>query len=257
MVTCAVTITTVSPSAKPTASQTTGPKADLEAGPLRYDGYFGGLRVADVTLTLDSDTQAYETHMEIEARGVLGWFYTWRGELQAAGTLRGDRTPAPRSFVRSWEDETDKGATIITYDPDSGIAQGVEDGDPQEQVPARLRHDVVDPLATLVAMRRMALDNRSGAVQFPVYDGKRRLDLHATLREPVQVDITGTVVRAIPVEATIEPVAGFSDRQRDGWRQTTLHVLFSADDRALPLQIRVHSPVGTAVMNLSCIATCV
>lgn len=230
--------------------------AELATGPLHYDGHFGGLRVADVTLSLAGGEASYETRMEIDARGVLGWFYTWHGELRASGALAHGRKPEPRSFVRSWEDTSDQGATVITYD-DSGVALGIEDGQPQDQVPPHLRRNVLDPLAALVEMRRLVLLDRMGPARFPIYDGKRRLDLLAEIGAPKTVDLRGVSVEVVPVRAAIEPQAGFSDRQREGWQASTLYVLFTDDDRALPVQIRVHSPVGTAVMSLSCVETCV
>ncbi len=237
------------------ASRTGVPtSSDTEPGPtapLRYDGHFGGLRVADIELTLGDSGAAYDTRMIIDAEGVIGWFYTWHGELRASGTLDDDQGPRPQAFRRSWQDSEDQGATVVTYD-DSGVAQGIEDGEPQDKVPETLRSDVLDPLATLMAMRRMVLDDRRGDARFPVYDGKRRLDLRADIGAAKTVDLRGRTVSVVPVSAAIEPRAGFSDRQRDGWRATRLHVLFSDDARALPVQIRVDSPVGTAVMNLSC-----
>lgn len=227
------------------------------AGPLHYDGHFGGFRVADITLTLDGGSGTYATRMDIDARGVVGWLYTWHGTLQSAGRLADDRRPQPRSFSRAWKDTRQEGTTVIAFDPQTGEAQGIEDGEPQDQVPAHLRRNVVDPLAALVAMRRLVLLDRQGRAVFQVYDGKRRLDLHATLGEPRTTEIARTEVEVIEVATEIEPRAGFSDRQRDGWSKTRLHVLFSADDRALPVQIRVHSPVGTAIMTLSCIGSCV
>jgi hypothetical protein len=225
-------------------------------GDLRYDGYFGGLRIADVTLSLNGDGGGYDVHMAIDARGVMGWLYTWHGELAARGRRgEGDRI-APQSFSRAWRDSEDGGRTVVDYDAETGLALGIEDGEPQKQVPDALRRNVLDPLATLAELRRMVLENRHGPATFPVYDGKRRLDLRAELQGARTVEVRGAAVDVAPIAATIEPVAGFSDRQRDGWRQTTLHVLFSTDDKAVPIQIRVHSPVGTAVMTLSCVRTC-
>lgn len=224
--------------------------------PLHYDGHFGGLRVADIVLTLDTDGNRYKSLMEIDARGVVGLFYTWHGELRASGALADRSRPRPHNFSRSWEDTEDKGATIITYDDATGLAQGIEDGQPQQQVPQALRRGVLDPLAALIALRRLALLEQTGPAVFPVYDGKRRLDLQADFGAPKTVELSGTPRRVIPVEATIDPRAGFSRRQEDGWRATTLHILFSADDEALPVQIRIHSPVGVAVMTLSCAGAC-
>lgn len=221
----------------------------LEAGPLRYRGAWGGLYVADVTLTLRGDSQAYWGDMNINTRGLLGWAFDWMGTLHARGALNGEADLSPTVFERRFVQSDDSGAVIIEYDS-TGLAQGFEDGEPQTAIAPHLRQDTVDPLAALIGLRQHVLSGHSGMVTMPVFDGKRRIDVVATIEPQRVTRIGGTDHQVVPVIASITPVAGFKPKQARGWASSHLRVLFTADDQALPLRIQVESPVGTAVLTL-------
>jgi len=221
----------------------------LDAGPLRYRGAWGGMHVADVTLTLRGDSEAYWGDMDINTRGLLGWAFDWMGVLHTRGAVTGDARLRPDAFERRFTQANDSGAVTIEYDS-TGLAQGFEDGEPQNGVSPDLRRGTVDPLAALIALRQHILSGRSGIVTMPVFDGKRRIDVIATIEPARSVRVGRTDHQAVPVTATITPVAGFKPKQIRGWSSSALHVLFSADNHALPLRIQVDSMVGTAVLTL-------
>ncbi len=226
----------------------------LEAGPLRYRGAWGGLHVADVTLTLRGDSQAYWGDMNINTRGLLGWAFDWMGALHARGALtrgalNGEADLSPTVFERRFVQSDDSGAVVIEYDS-TGLAQGFEDGEALTAIEPHLRQDTVDPLAALIGLRQHVLNGRSGMVTLPVFDGKRRIDVVATIEPQRTTRIGGTDRQVVPVIASITPVAGFKPKQARGWASSHLRVLFSADDQAVPLRIQVESPVGTAVLTL-------
>lgn len=224
----------------------------VQASSIHYDGYFGGLKVADVKLTLDTQPRSYDSTMDIVARGVIGWFYTWRGQISAQGTVASDGSLQPTGFIRQWNDPSKSGVVSIDFDPSSKQALGTEDGKPDDKVSAADRHDVIDPLSGLVAMQQQVLAGAKGPVALKVYDGKRRLDVTATIEPPRMIKVRDKEWRAIAMTATIDPVAGFKDRQRAGWKNSTLYVLFTDDGRALPIQIRIDSPAGAAILNVEC-----
>lgn len=225
------------------------PAPPVEAGPLSYRGAWGGLHVADVTLTLRGDAEAYQGDMVIATRGLLGWAFEWVGALHSRGELTdGDRL-RPLSFQRRFTESDDTGEVTIEYDS-TGLAQGYEDGRLQDGIAPELRRNTVDPLAALLALRQKVLTGRRGTVVVPVYDGKRRMDINAAI-DPARTTRLGGRERAvIPVRADIDPVAGFKPSQARGWAGSHLNVLFSADEQAIPLRIQVESPVGTAVLTL-------
>lgn len=221
----------------------------LEAGPLRYHGAWGGLHVADVTLTLRGDSQAYWGDMNINTRGLLGWAYNWMAALHTRGTLTDSADLRPTVFERRFVQSDDSGAVIIEYDS-TGLAQGFEDGEPQTAIAPHLRQDTVDPLAALIGLRQHVLSGHKGRVTMAVFDGKRRIDVIASIEPPRTTRIGSTDHQVIPVTASITPVAGFKPKQARGWASSHLRVLFSTDDEALPLRIQVESPMGTAVLTL-------
>lgn len=232
----------------PTETATLDPPS-VEAGPLRYRGAWGGLHVADVTLTLRGDDEAYQGDLDIATRGLLGWAFEWVGVLHSRGELTADAGLRPQSSTRRFTQSDDSGAVIIEYDA-TGLAQGFEDGQPQDGVAPDLRRGTVDPLAALLALRRHVQNGRQGMVSVPVYDGKRRLDLVASIEPPRLTRVADSERRVVPVRADITPVAGFKPSQARGWARSHLGVLFSADATAVPVRIQVESPVGTAVLTL-------
>lgn len=219
---------------------------------IRYDGYFGGFKVADVSLRMDNGPTSYTSSMDITAKGVISMFYTWRGLLSAEGTVTPDGTLKPTAFLRQWDDTRDSGTVKIDYNTDTGLALGIEDGKPDDKVSESDRQDVIDPLAALVALQRHVQAGVSGPASLDVYDGKRRMIIAATFQPPRTVTIRDKAWRVISVEADIKPVSGFKDRQRKGWQESRLFVQFTSDGQALPVQIRLDTPVGIAILNVEC-----
>lgn len=221
----------------------------VDAGPLRYRGAWSGFHVADVTLTLRADEQVYWGDMDISTRGLLGWAFDWMGELHARGTVSDETGLRPTAYERRFSQSDETGAVVVEYDA-TGVAHGFEDGKPQRDVDPALRQNTIDPLAALIALRHHVQSGRLGMVTMPIYDGKRRMDVVATIDTPRTSRINRRDVQVIPVVADITPVAGFKAKQARGWSNSRLRVMFSADDQAVPLQIFVESPVGTAVLTL-------
>jgi hypothetical protein len=187
--------------------------------------------------------------MDINTRGLLGWAFDWMGVLHTRGSVTGDAKLRPDAFERRFTQANDSGAVIIEYDS-TGLAQGFEDGEPQNGVSPDLRRGTIDPLAALIGLRQHVLNGHRGSVTMPVFDGKRRMDITATIEPERTVRVGRTDHQAVPVTATITPVAGFKPKQARGWSSSALRVLFSADAQALPLRIQVDSMAGTAVLTL-------
>lgn len=222
--------------------------------PWSYEGYLGGLRLADVVLSLaDDHPERYDSTVTIQTRGLIGFFSSWYGEILAQGEV-GEDTLRPRVFQRSWVSSRRSGAIEITYDAETGLAEGFEDGTLNEDVSAELRHNTLDPLAALLAMRHhvQTAGAEGETITLPVFDGKRRLDIQAQIGAPVDVTVRRAEHRVIPVEASVHPIAGFRPRQVETWAETKITVYFTPDAQALPLQIRVFSPAGTAILTLRC-----
>lgn len=235
---------------RPAAEQTAALEPPpVEAGPLSYRGAWGGLHVADMTLTLRGDEEAYQGDLVIATRGLLGWAFDWVGALHSRGDVGEAGDLRPLSFSRRFTEADGSGEVVIEYDS-SGVAQGYEDGRPQNAVAPHLRRGTVDPLAALLALRQEVLAGRRGPKVMAVYDGKRRMDIRADIAAPRTTRLGGGDRAVVPVRAEIAPVAGFKPKQARGWAGSHLTVLFSDDGRAVPLRIDIESPVGTAVLTL-------
>lgn len=235
----------------PATDVTASTASSRETGPLHYRGNWSGLHVADVTLRLQGTDDHYSGRLDIATRGILGWAYTWFGAVYAEGDVLDGPRLRPEWFHRSYVQGDDRGTVSVAY-LDGGLALGIEDGKPLNDVAPTLRRGTVDPLAALVALRRHVAAGTLGRLTLPVFDGKRRLDLRAEIGLPRTTEVVRRSHRVVPVDADVVPVSGFNRRQKGSWEASRIRILFSADGRAVPVQITIDSPYGVAVLNLIC-----
>ncbi len=118
-------------------------------------------------------------------------------------------------------------------------------------VPDEMRRGVFDPIAAFVAARRQILNTGNNDFRVPIYDGRRRYDLVGTVESPRSYWIKGADVELIPVVVGIEPVFGFDPERTETMRDSFGKILFSPDDRFIPVQVILEGATFTSVMNLT------
>ena len=118
-----------------------------------------------------------------------------------------------------------------------------------------MKHTTLAPMAAFLAARHpgMAQGAAKAPVKFrvPVYDGQRRYDVVGTTTAPRETTINGTTHQVITVNATLVPVAGFSERGIERMRQSRGKLLFTADERFIPVQVTIENEWLSGVMNLT------
>lgn len=251
---------------------------DLSTGQserLAYNLKVGGIHVADFLAEFDENQSGYRTMLTMETRGMARWFQDFRAEVSGRGTMsietgRGP-TPVPQQFDRAWAAQEIASSLTIAYDPITGLANPNErtfnpltgedialedlewnrDREVPEPVPDTLRTGVFDPMAAFVAARRQILNTGRRDFRVPIYDGRRRYDLVGTVEGARSFWIKGEDVELIPVQAGIEPVFGFDEERMETMRDSFGKVLFSPDDRFIPVQVILEGRTLTSVMNLT------
>lgn len=274
-------LTALAPSAA-AQDHASGPQAER----LAYSLMIGGLRVGDAVVELEQDSDRYATGFKLNARGVAKWLRNFSADLSSVGGFKASAAnvphPVPASYRREWSGAEIESSMIMTWDPATRMTNIQEryvsretgeelkredlpwnrDDSPREreeekkrQVPEDMRIDTLDPMAAFIAARHqvMAQGATEAPVKFrvPVYDGQRRYDIVGTTAAPRETTINGQTHKVITVNATLVPVAGFSERGKERMRQSRGRLLFTADERFIPVQVTVENEFLSGVMNLT------
>ena len=249
--------------------------ASVQSERLAYDLKIGGVHMADFLAEFDESDSNYRTVLTMETRGLARWFQDFRAEVTGHGTMviqtgRG-LTPVPRQFDRAWAATEFASTLTIAYDPVTGLALPEErvfnpltgediamedlewnrDREAPPPVPDNLRIGVFDPMAAFVAARRHILNTGTNEFRIPIYDGRRRYDLVGTVEAPRSFWIKSKDVELVPVIASIDPVFGFDEERTDRIREGSGKLLFSPDDRFIPVQVVLEGMALSSVMNLT------
>lgn len=242
---------------------------------LAYNLKIGGLHVADFLAEFDENSNGYRTSLTMETRGMARWFEDFRAEVSGNGTFMLETgqgpTPVPRQFDRAWAAEEISSTLTIAYDPLTRLAQSNErtfnpltgedisledmewnrNRELPPPVPNDLRTDVFDPMAAFIAARSQIFHKRQSSFRVPIYDGRRRYDLVGSVEAPRMFWIGGQDVELIPVAAGIEPVFGFDRERTETMEESGGRLLFSTDDRFIPVQVILEGRTLSSVMNLT------
>lgn len=247
---------------------------------LAYSMMVGGLHVGDAVVTLSQDSDSYTTGLKLTAGGVAKWVREFRADLSGEGTFTTKEnvvTPLPSSYRRDWSGSEIDSSLLMTYDPatrltstqeryiqrETGEELSYDDlpwnkndrgRDKKKPVPENQRSGAIDPMAAFIAARHQVMAQGAGKApikfRVPVYDGQRRYDIVGTTSAPRSVTINDKPYNVITVNTTLLPIAGFSERGEERMRESRGKILFTADDRFIPVQVTIENDLLSGVMNL-------
>jgi hypothetical protein len=252
---------------------------------LAYSMMVGGLHVGDAIVDLNQDSDRYSTGLKVTARGIAKALREFRADLASEGGFKTEGSvphPVPATFRRDWSGAEIDSSMTMTYDPvtrattkqerfvsrETGEEVAREDlpwnkndskreqeEEKKRQVPEDMRIDTLDPMAAFIAARHqvMAQGATKAPVKFrvPVYDGQRRYDIVGTTTVPRTTTINDKTYSVITVNTTLVPVAGFSERGEERMRASRGKLLFTADERFIPVQVTIENEFLSGVMNLT------
>lgn len=248
---------------------------------LAYSLMVGGLHVGDAVVNLSQDSDSYTSGLKLTAGGVAKWVREFRANLSGEGTFTTTEnvvSPLPSSYRRDWSGSEINSSLLMTYDPATRLTSTKEryiqretgeelsyeelpwnkndrGRDKKKPVPEDKRAGAIDPMAAFIAARHqvMAQGANKEPVKFrvPVYDGQRRYDIVGTTSAPRSVTINDKQHNVITVNTTLVPVAGFSERGEERMRESRGKILFTADERFIPVQVTIENDLLSGVMNLT------
>jgi hypothetical protein len=226
---------------------------------LRYAVYWGGVRIATLTLHHQVESNHYRSRVDLETVGLLEHLAPYRSSVLATGHLNAGEGLAPVTF-RSTSQAGDKDRqSVVRFDPQSGDVVNLKNtrrGKPRtSDVPAALQAGVIDPLTAFFELRDYVATAATGKpFTAAVFDGWRRFDLMAKVIGHDRVRVVGRDQPVIRVWLTLTFVAGSdlddAEAAAAGDNRFEFELVLSDDKRLLPLQLRTRDSMITGVIEL-------
>mgnify|MGYP006287797435 FL=1 len=215
---------------------------------LEMDMRFLGMSIGRVELEATAAGTAIEQQLSVETTGIVERLTGYRSEVQASGRRDG-ATVVPSRFSTLSENKRATREVRFRYDAAGRVVDlaSFKRGRPERtEVPPALRHDTIDPLTLVPAVRAWLFDVRDAgagaATTFAVFDGRRRYDIEARLVDRRVAPFADGPTPIIEATLTLVPRAGFDDDDSDTRRELT--VLVGDDALLLPLILRTAPSSG-------------
>lgn len=264
---------------------------------LRYEAKWGGLHVADFGLSLINGGSTYENRFHLETRGATRFFTNMSVQAKSQGHIidpppadtNGAGTVGNASGMHLTQTyQADKYRTEYTNKKHfrwvdiifgkngepahastgtSPIAGREDAWNPAEKGPEVLetvetqyRIGTSDPITMIPQMMAMMRSHFSGGPASTVikgFDGRRRFDLGLTYLGPATRTVGNTQHETYRVRVTPNPVAGFKDKHRILWNNSTYDFYLSRDGNFVPLQIMPVNRGPVLTLTAQCPTECV
>jgi hypothetical protein len=227
-----------------------GGAAAAEPLDLRYQIEVGGVRIAELALTVTEAEGGTRSRLVMESVGIAAAWSAARSQLDTVMRRDGEGRAAPVRFDAQHSKRDREREISIRYDALGAIAAlelSSQGRRRDSEVPAELRVGTVDPLTALERLRSWlaaaALGRADPLITLPVFDGRKRLDLEARYLGPASPeDRPG----AAPLELAVRLIGRYGFDADDelielpqGERPAPLRVLVSSDAALAPLRVEV------------------
>jgi hypothetical protein len=227
---------------------------------LRYSATWGGGAAAEIRLVLDERDGSFHNQLHIETVGLARFLSGFRARASSAGQTDIDDV-APRVFDAFYDSHRKRDKRINLHfvpQSDGSIAEeGPENTSKDPLIAAEFRRDVIDPLTTITAVRRLVREGglgRDKGFTLAVYDGKRRFDVEGSVAAVESIRWGKDTIETLALRMVLRPVAGFDDTSEDGYKPDAntreIHVNVTNDARAIPLKLSVPIAYVPAIVVL-------
>ena len=194
-------------------------QAATQEGEYRF--YWGGLRIGKIHLTLEEDGRQYRIHSIAKSSGLMRLFDKHKSEAFVRGVKRDGRY-IPIQFRSEYGDGEEKNKLIELHYDSQGVVQSETLIPPRkESRPPVAQHEkgrgVLDIFTTIFAMQeQLANALAKGKTEFvaPIYDGKRRFDLQARIKDTHAIfEAQDQDQPAIALSLLRNPIAGYTQKE--------------------------------------------
>jgi hypothetical protein len=236
------------------------PSLAAEEAPLvlQYKGFWGGIEAANMALTLEENDTHYKSKFELHSKGLLKKIMRLTASAENTGVIDDD-SPISSEFTSSVSKRKKEKKYWWKLDHKTGIARVLDENnvDAEKSIPENMRKNIYDPLSVMLKMRNMIREAKAKSdwsmmkdKTLPVYDGRRRYDIWLESAIEREEKVAGKIRRVIDISLSMNPIAGFKDKDVDLWKSTKMHAFLSDDDRHIPLRIQASTPIAPAVIML-------
>lgn len=201
-----------------TAAQPAGGKADdvLRAAELRFGVFALGAKGLDVVLDVQRENGTLLVETAMRTSGALNLLMRFESKARTAALVRNEGLQPLRYLIES-DGRWSKRVLHMTWGPD-GLPQATVDPEPEddgdrEPVPDALKRNTLDPMTAVAARALRGSTEPPCSGTDPVFDGRRRYNLHYKPVGPEELQphnrsaYAGPAFRCI---VWIEPVAGYT-----------------------------------------------
>ena len=237
---------------------------------LLYEAYWGGLHVADLSLSLHNHNDKFDNRLKLETRGLARLISNMALNASSSGKVMAAGTYAPDKYRTDYSNRKHFRWVEILFPSDAdGVKAGPaeahtgtrplpgkkEKWNPKDKGPEKLDKvademllGVVDPVTALVqSISGIEEHLKGGPDHFSIkgFDGRRRFD--------VDVEYLGLATRIVGdkkhntyhMRITPRPIAGFKKRHKIFWSGAAFDFYLSRDGSFAPIQIvpLKHGPV--------------
>lgn len=227
------------------------PPAAYAAGPILpplvnefsacYVASWNGISFARFSYSM-ATAGGYHLSMYFETQGLAEEFGKSRFEAASTGSHGGATGPRPAKFeaVDGWM-PFGRIRTTLKF-KGTKVATEIRPKPPAVPVRPGMTGGTIDPLTALYKLRRAvrrALKGGRPAFVFPIYDGAKRYDLHATLGSRRSIRAGSGYRPVVLVNARINPIAGFDRDERRRFTASPMKIYLSIDALFVPVEIRM------------------
>jgi len=234
-----------------------GPAHGAEQVTLRMEGWWGGLKSADILfIALEADG-GWNGDVEIRSAGLVRWLSGLRADIRGHGPLDGAGA-LPESYIQHVVTRRSERTVAVDFagapplgrrlsDQETLLDPAYQKRDPEAvpDLPEAQRRATMDPIAAILTLGRRVL---AGERRFtlPVYDGRRRFDLAVERGGANRHPIGGRVVDTLDAVAVVHPLGGFRPFHLRLWTDAKFEIYLDPKT-GLPLRIS-SSSFGAAVV---------
>lgn len=218
-------------------------EATLRSAELGFGVYALGAKGLDVVLNVQRENGTLQAETVMRTTGALNMLMRFESKSQVAAILRDDGLQPIRYLIES-DGRWSKRVLHMTWGPD-GLPQATIDPEPEddedrEPVPDALKRNTLDPMTAVAARALRGSAEPPCTGTDPVFDGRRRYNLHYRPVGPEELKAHNRSAYAGPAfrcMVRIEPVAGYT--------RSWLAENRDADER--PTHIWLAQPPGTSL----------
>ncbi len=234
------------------------PAAEVDRVEMRIEMYAtAGLHVATNHTVVDEAADRYVITTDVESRGIGAVFIDLTSHSEVRGRLTGN-SPRPQAYLGEVHRNGAIDRSRVTYGAD-GVVTAEATPPVVTHTPATppLMRGTIDQLTAFFMIERQLANRGSCALVVPVFDGRRRYDLHfsdmapGTSRPPAGHAFTGPMQVC---HMRREAIAGFRDdggRTEGAYEGTLWFAPLVRGDMAIPVQMEFSTEFGTVTGRLA------